>query len=173
MVTMGRVCAQKDPLYFAEAADYYTDRPRPWVWIGGATEDDKRAPEYLARLEEAGVIVTGWLDREVALTWLSMAHVYVHTAAWEGNPVSIYEAAVRGLPVIARDIPAVKAEGVLYLTNSPPHMAGWVRALDDEYQWRRAAWWSMGWVREHMEKSQRQALQQVYGLIDMTTNTVQ
>jgi glycosyltransferase involved in cell wall biosynthesis len=168
VVTMGRICAQKDPLYFAEAASYYTDRPRPWVWIGGADDGDKRAAEYLAELDQAGVIITGWLERDEALAWLSMAHVYVHTAAWEGNPVTVYEAAVRGLPVICRDIPAVKAEGIEYLTSSPGHMAGWVRALDDEYQWRRAAWWSMSWVREHMEQSQRQALREVYGLIDAT-----
>ena len=170
VVTLGRICAQKDPLYFAEAAEHYRYRGiRTWVWIGGPSEDDKKATEYVERLNEAGVTITGWLPRDEALTWLSLAHVYVHTAAWEGNPMTIYEAAVRGLPVIARNIPAVKAEGLLYLTTSPEHMAGWVRALDDEHQWRRAAWWSMGWVRDHMEKDQRLALQQTYGLLDMTT----
>jgi glycosyltransferase involved in cell wall biosynthesis len=165
VVTVGRVCAQKDPEYFAQAAQAYRGS-RPWVWIGGADHDDPKGQEYLLRLMAAGVEVTGWRERNLCLHMLSEAHVYVHTAAWEGNPVTIYEAAVRGLPIIARDIPAVKAEGILYLTTSPAHMAGWVSVMDDEYQWRRAAWWAMGWVREHMDQGQRAALMKAYGLID-------
>jgi glycosyltransferase involved in cell wall biosynthesis len=163
IVTVGRICPQKDPTWYLQAFQAYRGE-RHWVWVGGASSDDERAMADQAALEAAGVVVTGWLDRAAVFNWLKRAHVYVHTAAWEGNPMTLYEAAAQGLPVLARDIPAVRAEGIQHLMNSPEHLARWVEQLDDEYQWRRAALYTCRWVTERMQRDQREALLKVYGL---------
>ena len=67
---------------------------------------------------------------------LANAHAYVHTAAWEGNPVTVLEAASVGLPIVARDIPPVRHAGVDRLAATPIDMAQQVLALDDLDRWR-------------------------------------
>ena len=42
---------------------------------------------------------------------LTAAQLYLHTAAWEGGPVSTVEAASLGLPVLARGIPSMVSLG--------------------------------------------------------------
>lgn len=164
IITVGRICAQKDPEWFFRAHAAYRGE-RPWVWVGGASEDDDQHQAVQRRMVQAGITVTGWVDRRVLVTWYKRAHVYVHTAAWEGFPVSILEAAHYSLPIVARDIPAVKAEGVEYLGTNPVHLARWVEQLDDEYQWRRAVVWTAAWVAKREERqSQREALLTAYGI---------
>jgi glycosyltransferase involved in cell wall biosynthesis len=57
------------------------------------------------------VHVTGWLPRADALSLLATAHVYLHTAAWEGSPITLLEAADLRVPVVARSIPALDSLG--------------------------------------------------------------
>jgi len=170
IITVGRICKQKDPQYFYDAFQAYRG-DRQWVWVGGPDDLDKWAVEMTERMKDAGITVTGWLSSAGLRAWYAKAHVYVHTAAWEGNPVTIYEASAMGLPVIARDIPAVKHEGITYLTNSPAHMAGWVSVMDDEYQWRRAVWATFKWVDEKAKLSQRGALLKLYGIESTDTDS--
>ena len=70
------------------------------VWIGDGPEHDRRA------VEELGVKVTGWLNRDEATAELRAADLYLHTAAWEGFPLSVIEAVRAGVPVFVRPIPA-------------------------------------------------------------------
>lgn len=120
-VSVGRVCAQKDPAFFAAAARA-SDESIRWVWIGDGDPALRRV------LQDAGVVVTGWLAREEALALLGTADVYVHTASWEGAPISVLEAVGAGLPVVARDIPALRSLGVPDLVTTP---AGCARAVAD------------------------------------------
>lgn len=120
-VSVGRVCAQKDPAFLAAAARASGPEVR-WVWAGDGDPALRRV------LAEAGVTVTGWLPREEVLTLLGTADVYVHTASWEGAPVSVLEAAGAGLPVVARDIPALRSLGVPGLVTTP---AACARAVQD------------------------------------------
>lgn len=102
VVSAGRLSAQKDPAYFAEVARA-TRKEMPaarFIWIGGGAENER------LNLLSAGVEVTGWVEPEALGAELDRASVYLHTAAWEGFPLSVLDASARGLAVIVRDIPA-------------------------------------------------------------------
>jgi len=80
-----------------------------FVWIGGG--DDELAQGLTAH----GVTVTGWQPQADALATLAGADVLLHTAAWEGMPLTVLEALHLGLPVVAREIPAL---GELHLATT-------------------------------------------------------
>lgn len=98
---IGRVSPQKDPLYFETivAALRECANISP-VWIGDG--DDAS----VTRLRTAGVEVTGWLAPAVVSRKLSEAHVYIHSAAWEGFPISVLDAHALDRPILARAISA-------------------------------------------------------------------
>lgn len=101
MCMIGRAAAQKDPGYFVRVADEVR-RHVPNVectWIGGGE------PGYIELLESSGIRVTGWLEPAEVARELDHAGVYVHSALYEGFPLSVLDAASQGVPVIARDIP--------------------------------------------------------------------
>jgi len=70
------------------------------AWIGGAPADEDRP------LREAGIPVSGWLDRESALHQLASASVYLHWSAWDGLSLAVLEALAHDVIVVASDIPA-------------------------------------------------------------------
>lgn len=121
VVMVGRIQAQKDPQLFAAVAR--AARPAPWrfVWVGDGDPHDR------AELEAAGVEVTGWLPPDVVRQRLAGASLYLHTAAWEGGPVSTIEAAALGLPVIARGIPSMRSLGYPPAGETPEELAYAVR----------------------------------------------
>lgn len=98
VVAAGRLAPARDPAFFATVATACrtSGLEMEFVWVGGG--DD----ELTAMLESAGVQVTGWLSREEGLAEMASGHVYVHTAAWDGFPMSILEAHALGMTVIAR-----------------------------------------------------------------------
>lgn len=104
IVGNGRLGPQKDPGFFAEAfsaaARTYPDLQAEW--IGGGTDQD------IDMLRAHGVEVTGWLPRAEALDRMARCDLYLHTASWEGFPISVMEAAGIGLPVVARREPYLR-----------------------------------------------------------------
>jgi glycosyltransferase involved in cell wall biosynthesis len=160
VVAVGRIRPQKDPAFFAAAARdaRLLGGNREWRWVGGGDEDLERL------LRDSGVTVTGWQPRERVLRELANAHAYVHTAAWEGNPVTVLEAASVGLPIVARDIPPVRHAGVDRLAATPIDMAQQVLALDDLDRWRSAMKESAEFVSRTAATSQGAALRRLYGL---------
>ncbi|WP_020100408.1 glycosyltransferase family 4 protein [Mycobacterium sp. 360MFTsu5.1] len=98
IVGNGRLGPQKDPRFFAEAfrAAAEVHGGLEAIWIGGGTDGD------IDLLRAHGVEVTGWLPRSAALDVMAGCDLYLHTASWEGFPISIMEAAGMGLPVVAR-----------------------------------------------------------------------
>ena len=99
---LGRIAPQKDPGFFLEVARRVRSAV-PHVkfrWIGDGSARDRE------RLLLAGVEVTGWLDAQGVAQSLLDTDVYFHSAAYEGFPLSVLDAAACGIPIAARSIPA-------------------------------------------------------------------
>jgi glycosyltransferase involved in cell wall biosynthesis len=159
IATVGRVCAQKGPDFFAEAAALAGEQiagMTSWVWIGGGD------PEREAILRGAGVTVTGWCNRESALSALADADVYVHTAEWEGAPLTLLEASALGIPVVARSLPALQSLGVERLAHDPRAAVYRIRELLDERAWLDASVESRIRSERHTPQHQAHALQRLY-----------
>ncbi len=107
-VTMvGRLGKQKDPLFFAEVAQRTVElTDARFRWIGDGEARDRRL------LENAGVVVTGWLQAEELAAELATPSLYFHSARYEGFPLSVLDAAAFEHPVAARAIPAFEGLGV-------------------------------------------------------------
>lgn len=102
-VTMvGRVMAQKDPRFFAETARLARrfELDLHFRWLGDGEEG------LVRKLRDTGVEVTGWLTADDVLRQMAASDVYLHSASYEGFPVSVLDAARVGLPTIVREIPA-------------------------------------------------------------------
>jgi len=160
LAMLGRISPQKGPNFFRRAVERSQALALPlrWIWVGGGEPADERA------LREAGAEVTGWLPRSQALGWLATADVYVHTAAWEGLPVSVLEAAALGLPIVARRIPALESLGLPLLCDSPEALVAALRPLVDERRRDALRAYSRRLAQRHRPAVQRQALELAYSL---------
>jgi glycosyltransferase involved in cell wall biosynthesis len=158
LVTVGRITPAKDPEFFRRLVLLGRDLSLPlrWIWVGGGDPADEQ------ELREAGVLVTGWTSRANALRWLATGDVYVHTAAWEGAPISVLEAAALGLPVVARRNPALVALRLPVLCDTPEALIEAIRDLLDNR--RRADLREHGerLLRQHRPEAQRAALERIY-----------
>ncbi|WP_433050337.1 glycosyltransferase family 4 protein [Dactylosporangium sp. CS-033363] len=105
VVTVGRVGAQKDPLFLLRVKSLLAVEAR-WTWVGGGD------PELEEHLRAHGVTVTGWLPPDEVGERLASADAYLHTAAWESCPLALLEAGAAGLPLVARSIPALDSLGL-------------------------------------------------------------
>ena len=121
IVTAGRVTAQKDPYFFADvvhhlrAAGLSSEHQIRWVGDGAARQRTV--------LENAGVTVLGWRSRDETLLEMRRAAVYLHTAAWEGNPMTLLEATRLGVPIVARSIPSLESLGFAPALTTPEKVA--------------------------------------------------
>lgn len=158
---VGRLSPQKAVPYFVDtvrAFERISDRPIEWTWIGGGDEDDAAA------LANVGVKVTGWTERSEALAVLDDADVYVHTAAWEGLPLTIIEAADLGLPIVARRIPALVETEFSTLSDTPEELARNLASLDDPEALATNHREVEQFVAEHLGAVQRLALDNIYAI---------
>lgn len=159
VVASGRLLPQKDPAWFT-AVTREGRRLMPsstWTWIGGGT------PQQEAAVRASGAAVTGWIPRAACLQELRSADVYLHTAAWEGAPMSIFEATALGLPVIARRIPALESLGLPALAEDPATAARLIIEIaDDTDRRKRLVEASNALTSRHSRDAQRRALLAVY-----------
>ena len=98
---VGRISLQKAPWVFAEIAGKINKirNDVEFVWIGGGEEDDVKM------LNEAGVAVTGMLDRSGALKLIPSLDIFFQTSAYEGLSLALLEAQASGIPAIVTKIP--------------------------------------------------------------------
>ncbi|MGW2419050.1 glycosyltransferase family 4 protein [Streptomyces sp. NPDC001709] len=159
VAAVGRLCTQKDPGFFAEAA-VEGRRLMPssnWFWLGGGD------PRHQERLEEAGVTVTGWLERPTLQRLLAQADVYAHSALWEGAPMTLLEAVGLGRPVVARRIPALESLGLAGLVDTPAELATAAVARLTNAPGKGAEERMAELFVEHSPERQRTMLRYVYG----------
>lgn len=112
---VGRLCPQKDPYFFGKVAKLVRAKTSnvDFLWIGDGEPVLRRA------LEADGVQVSGWLPHARTIALLKSSHIYAHVARWEGAPISLIEAASLRMPIIARDIPALRSLGTPNLMKTP------------------------------------------------------
>lgn len=163
IAAVGRVGAQKDPAYFVEVADRIRfdaqlgERVR-LVWIGGGDAAGEDA------LRRSGAELTGWVTRGEATARLAKAHAYLHTAAWEGLPLTLLEAATLRLPLVLRRIPALEEVMVPTRGFSPDSLALSIGGLRHADRYEEAVAASRRFLDEHTPDRQQMALAELYGL---------
>lgn len=98
LVFVGRLTSEKDPVRLAEAAKRIG---MPVVFVGtGPLEEQVRAANPEAE-------ITGWVGQEEVAAWFRRARANVMTSRWhEGSPLSLTDAAARGVPSV---VPATMA----------------------------------------------------------------
>jgi glycosyltransferase involved in cell wall biosynthesis len=120
VVMIGRLCPQKDPLFFnnvvakfKECSDFEVD----FVWIGDGDEI------YIDVLKASSIKVTGWLNHSEVKDILLNSDLYFHSAAWEGCPMSLLEVSSIGLPFVSRNIKSISSLGVQLVGDTPEECA--------------------------------------------------
>lgn len=121
VVMVGRISKQKDPEFFARVAELVRQSlpGARFVWIG--TGDQACLPSF--------VEVTGWVTPVELASLLDDDVVYFHSAAYEGFPVSVLDAAARGVPIIVRRIPAFEGTPLVQREGEQDVAAALVQVL--------------------------------------------
>lgn len=116
---VGRLGPQKDPAFFAATVAALREAEADFdvVWIGGGSAESSK------ELSRVGVEVTGWITREETLERLAGADYYLHTAAWEGMPISLLEANSLGVACFVRIIPALGTMPASATGSSPEDLS--------------------------------------------------
>ena len=127
IVMSGRISPQKDPLFFAKVARIAKNAHLQWefVWIGDG--DSKTRDRLLA----SGVRVTGWLSPRNVHDELARSNIYLHSAAYEGFPLSVLDAVACNIPVIARSIPSLADYGIQTADSETDAVQVMCRVLSD------------------------------------------
>ncbi|MEV7572209.1 glycosyltransferase [Pseudarthrobacter sp. NPDC089323] len=158
VVGAGRLGPQKDPQFFSECIDAlrlggFAIDP---LWIGGGDAEKE------ALLHEAGIPTTGWLSRSETLKNLAQADVYIHTARWEGFPIAVLEAALTGLAIVVRDIPAFEGVDMPLRISSPSDLLGfWQKLGVPEYR-DQVAMAANEALADCNDRQQRKTLEELY-----------
>lgn len=157
VVMIGRVSRQKDPAHFIEVARTIR-RTRPAVNFVWAGEGDAALTKDL---EDAGVRVTGWLDRQALIALLSEPAVYFHSAIYEGFPLSVLDAVVFEHPVVVRAIPPFDGLGLLSTGSAPAAARAILAVLDRADGYEDAVRGSRGLTALMSRDSQASAMRSV------------
>lgn len=156
IVTIGRLSAQKGPDFYLAvvASAERLGLQAQWLWVGDGD------PAIRAKLAAAGVQVTGWCSHNAAMRTLADADLYLHTAAWEGSPMTVLEAVALKVPVVARSIPSLTSLGLPGNLTTASAVACAVKlALDSDQAIPK---WQRRFQDHHAPERQGEALRQLY-----------
>jgi glycosyltransferase involved in cell wall biosynthesis len=160
LVAAGRLTAQRDPEWFRAVVERVRAQRGPVsaAWVGGGDADQ------VELLRRADIAVTGWLPRSAALATMAGSSVYVHTAVWDGAPMTVLEAQRLGRPVAARRSPALASAPASYVGSSVAQLADVVVAAlaSPEVARANADAWGAHFAGHTVER-QRAALLEAYG----------
>ncbi|MCT1550183.1 glycosyltransferase family 4 protein [Brevibacterium casei] len=159
IVMVGRISPQKDPEFFSRVAQVLRRLTGTVeaVWVGDGDSDLKE------RLRQSGVKVTGWLDTVRLSELLSEGGVYVHTARYEGLPLSVLDAAQRGLPVVLRRVPSFTGVLEEFQVDTAEELAAEAsRLVNDPDEYSAALARIQPWLEAHSNAAQAYALDSLY-----------
>ncbi len=92
--TLGRICYQKNPRLFNAIAESMPEVR--FIWIG----DGELRDELISH----NIEITGWVERETALSISVNADVFLLTSLWEGMPISLLESMYMGKLCVVSDV---------------------------------------------------------------------
>ncbi len=160
LVILGRVTAQKDPQFLINTLEQLKVATLSCkidiTWIGGGDNILEQ------RLKAAGVQVTGMLPRDEVVKQLKASDIYLHTAAWEGMPLTILEAAKLHLPMVIRSIGATRDLNYPFLAQTPLEMATQLEHCINHYHDIDFRQYTAELNRTFSEEKQRLALNSIY-----------
>lgn len=162
IVMVGRLSHQKDPEYFEQVVRHCRHlHPKiEAVWIGDGDE------RMRGMLSDAGVRVTGWLGAQDLADLLSEGGVYIHSARYEGLPLSVLDAVQCGLPVLLRSTASFVGVLETRQANTPAQLATEaVRLLRDRDAYQKAILQSRPWLEEHSDFEQNSRLRELYAVV--------
>lgn len=160
LVAAGRLTAQRDPDWFRAVVERVREQRGAVsaAWVGGGDADQ------VDRLRRDDITVTGWLPRSAALATMARSTVYMHTAVWDGAPMTVLEAQRLGRPIAARRSPALTTAPASYVGSDVARVAAVVLAALESPEAARAnadAW--AAHFAGHTVERQRAALLEAYG----------
>ncbi|CAE6934479.1 Glycosyl transferase 4-like domain [Vibrio sp. B1FLJ16] len=160
IVVLGRVAPQKDPQFLINTLENLNlttlNHKLEIIWIGGGDEVLEK------QLKAAGVTVTGMLPRDEVVKQLKTSDIYLHTAAWEGMPLTILEASKLHLPMVIRSIGATKDLDYPFLAQTPVEMAKQLTHCINHYHDINFRQYTTELNNTFSEEKQRLALNSIY-----------
>ena len=156
---IGRLSNQKDPGFFAEVVKLVVAHGAAtrFTWIGGGTDDQ------VSEMESQGIRVTGWLTEGELLIELQRPWIYLHSARYEGFPLSVLDAAAFGHPIVVRRIAAFVGTDLLQ-ADDPQEAASLVLEILSGGTARQVAISGGTRLLDEMNlRKQREALDSLYG----------
>lgn len=158
---LGRVAPQKDPQFLIDTLTELKHLPvaRKYIinWIGGGDN------ELEAALKKCGINVTGMLPRDEVMIRLKESDLYLHTAAWEGMPLTILEASKLHVPMVIRSIGATENLNYPFLAKTSVEMAKQIAHCINNYDEIDFKRYSQEVNHSFSENNQRLALVNIYG----------
>jgi glycosyltransferase involved in cell wall biosynthesis len=127
---IGRLSEQKNPGLFAAIVNELQDLNLEWVWIGDG--DSK----YREQLTNRSIAVSGWLEPNQVILEVEKLDLVLHTASWEGSPVSTLESLRMGKPVVCASIPSMVSLGYFAAGQDARTIANSLRqVILDQQSW--------------------------------------